>query len=279
MKLIVLMIAGSILLVPHDCFTLDLGEIGKTIEDLKGTGVLDTAGIDLDRISNYLDWESINISLVSDMVNTTETLGKTVTVDGTIFKQGMSNLRINVIGGFEFPGKEPIRLTDCFVLQRLLKKQAYIVFPLHNAYVKVDPDEVRQMLGQLIHKRDGKPKIVKKQVLEMEMIDGIECKKMHIIMILPNGTINDINVWLAESLKGFPIKIVANFKTPQGITGTSSTLFRNIEYKDPADELFSLPEDYVRYDNLVEVATEGKRGSRMETRRNQEKKRRYIRSQ
>ncbi len=98
-------------------------------------------------------------------------------------------------------------------------------------------------------------------------------------MALPNGTTNDINAWLAESLKGFPIKIVANFKTPQGITGTSSTMFRNIENKDPADELFSLPKDYVRYDNLIEVATEGKRGSRMETRKNQAKKGRYIRSQ
>jgi hypothetical protein len=273
MQQLSLFIIIAILLFPFTCSAVDLGDINKTLGDLGVTNALDAAGIDLNRIADCLDWETINISLVSDMVNTTELLGRTVTVDGKIYKKGISNLRVNLKSGIEVPGKESIRFSDCFILQELFKKKAYIVFPLRQAYVPVDPDEVRQMLGQLRKKRDGKPTIEKKEILGTEIVDGIECKKMHSIMTLPNGTRNDITAWLAESLKGFPLKIIARIKTPQGITGINTTLFSNIIKQEPEEELFSVPKDYVKYDNLVEVATEGKLGTHLGTGRKVREKR------
>jgi hypothetical protein len=34
-------------------------------------------------------------------------------------------------------------------------------------------------------------------------------------------------------MKGFPVKIVADFKTPQGIAGTNTTTFTNVEKTEP----------------------------------------------
>jgi hypothetical protein len=174
-----------------------------------------------------------------------------VTVDGKVYKKGISHLKVNLKSGLEVPGKHSIRLTDCFILHELFKKQAYIVFPLKKAYIKINPDDVREMLGQLRKKRGGKSKIEKKEDLGAETVDGIDCKKVHIIMTLANGTENDITAWLAQNLKGFPIKIVADFKTLRGISGTNVTAFSNIEKTDPEAELFSIPKDYVQYDNLI----------------------------
>lgn len=264
MKKIFFILGIAILLVPPDSLAVDLGQIGKTIEDMGAGKVLEAAGIDLGHIADYLDWETINISLVADMVNTTEALGKKVTVEGKVYKKGISHLRVNLKTGIEVPGKNAVKqLSDCFLLLHLLKKQAYIVFPLRKAYIKIDPDDVRDLLGNLKKNRDGKPKIEKKEDLGTETVDGIECKKVHIIMTLANGTKNDTTAWLAQNLKGFPIKIVAAFKMPRGISGTTVTAFSNIVKTDPEDELFSFPKDYVQYDNLVEVATAGKLGSHL----------------
>ena len=256
-------IAGiAMLLMPHDCLAVDLGQMGKTVETLGMKNVLNAAGIDLSRITDYLDWETINISLAADMANTTKVLGSTVTVDGKLYKKGLSNVRVDIKGGLEVPGKDSIRLTDCFILDALLEKQAYIVFPLKAAYVKIDPDDVLEMLGQFQKKRDGKAKIEKKEDLGSETVDGIDCKKVRILMTMANGTRNDITAWLAKELKGFPIKIAVDFKPLRGKPGSSVTTFSNIATTDPDAALFSIPEGYVQYDNLVHVATQGMRGTR-----------------
>ncbi len=98
----------------------------------------------------------------------------------------------------------------------------------------------------------------------METIDGQECKKIAALMKFPNNTKSNITAWLAQGMKGFPVKILADFKTPQGIAGTNTTTFTNIEKTDPDESLFAIPKDYVKYNNLVEVASEGKLGSRLE---------------
>jgi hypothetical protein len=262
MKKTALVLGIAVLLMPHDCLAVDLGQIGKTVETLGMKNALDAAGIDLSRITDYLDWETINISLAADMANTTTMMGKTVTVDGMLYKKGLSNVRIDLKSELEVPGKDSIRLTDCFILDELLEKQAYIVFPLKEAYVKIDPDDVLEMLGQFQKKRDGKAKIEKKEDLGSETVDGIDCKKVHIIMTMANGTQNDITAWLAKELKGFPIKIAVDFKPLRGKPGTSVTTFSNIATTDPDAALFSIPEGYVQYDNFVQVATHGKQRSR-----------------
>jgi hypothetical protein len=259
----IFIIAGiAMLLVPHESVAVDLGRIGKTVETLGGENVLDAAGIDLSRITDYLDWEAINLSLAADMANTTKMMGKTVNVDGKLYKKGLSTVRIDLTSELEVPGKDSIRLADCFILDELREKQAYIVFPRKEAYITIDPDDVLEMLGQWQKKRDGKAKIEKQEDLGSETVDGIDCKKVHILMTMANGTRNDITAWLAKELKGFPIKIAVDFKPLRGKPGTSVTTFSNIVTTDPEAALFSVPEGYVLYDNLVQVAAQGKRGAR-----------------
>lgn len=257
-----LVVCVAILFMPPAGLAVDLGRIGKTVETLGVENVLDAAGIDLSRITDYLDWETINISLSADMANTTIMMGKTVAVDGKIYKKGLSHVRVDVKGELEVPGKDSIRLVDCFILDEPLAKQAYIIFPLKEAYIKIDHDDVREMLGQWQKKRDGKAKIEKQEDLGSEAVDGIDCKKIHILMTMANGTKDDITAWLAKNLKGFPVKIAVDFKPLRGKPGTSITTFSNIETTEPEAALFSIPQGYTRYDNLVQVATQGKRGVR-----------------
>ncbi len=82
-------------------------------------------------------------------------------------------------------------------------------------------------------------------------------------MAFANRTRTDVTAWLAQNLKGFPIKTAANIKTLRGISGATVTTFSNIEKTEPEDDLFSIPKDYVKDDNLVEVATAGKFGSHL----------------
>ncbi|MCX5902752.1 MAG: hypothetical protein NTV89_04610, partial [Proteobacteria bacterium] len=71
MKIIIYYII-ALLVSPHLCSAFDLGEIGKTLEQAGVSDVLKSSGIDLGRITDYLNWEAINVSLVSDFTNKTE---------------------------------------------------------------------------------------------------------------------------------------------------------------------------------------------------------------
>ena len=254
----------ALLLTPHLCNALDLGEIGKTLEQAGVSDVLKSSGIDPGLITDYLNWETINVSLVSDFTNVTELKRGKAVIDGKLYKSGINSLRVDLKSGIEVPGKNALRLTDCYILYHILKEQAFVVFPRKDAYIKIDPDEARDLIGSLLINRDGKPKIEKKEDLGMETIEGQECKKFSALLKFPNGTKSNVTAWLAQSLKGFPVKILADFKTPQGIAGTNTTTFTNIEKTEPDEALFKIPKDYAKYDNLVEVATEGKMGSRLE---------------
>jgi hypothetical protein len=266
MKRIFSIIFILVLIFPARGLSIDLGEIGKTLEKAGAGNILESAGIDLNKITDYLNWETINVSLISDYSNITNIKGKKVLIDGKVYKSGLNAMRIDLKSGLEVPGKDTKRLTDCYVLYRLLKKQGYLVFPRRKAFIEIDPDEVHELLGALHKKRDGKPKIEKKEVLGMEAVDEYTCKKVYALMRLPNGTKNNITMWLAQDLKGFPVKIVADFLTPRGLTGTNTTLFTNIQKTEPNEALFVIPKDFIKYKNLVEVATKGKLGSHLKKR-------------
>jgi hypothetical protein len=81
----------------------------------------------------------------------------------SVYKKGFSNVRVDLKGGLEVPGKDSIRLTDCFILDELLEKQAYIVFPLKEAYVEIDPDDVLEMLGQWQKNVTGRQRLKKRK--------------------------------------------------------------------------------------------------------------------
>jgi hypothetical protein len=105
--------------------------------------------------------------------------------------------------------------------------------------------------------------VEKKESLGKEQMGGYLCEKVHILMTLPNGTKSDINAWLAEDLKGFPVKIVSHSTTPRGITAVNTTTFSNIEKKLPEKSLFVIPEDYIKCKNFIGLTTRGKLGKRL----------------
>jgi hypothetical protein len=131
--------------------------------------------------------------------------------------------------------------------------------------MELDSEKIREMLGDRMEKNKNKKSTVqKKEKLGTEGIDGRQCEKMHIVKTTGTGMKNDITTWLAKDLSGFPVKTLLQFELPRGQTGTSSILFSNIVKGEQEGSLFELPKEYEKYDNLVELATEGKMGSRME---------------
>ena len=139
----------ALLVSPPLCSALDLGDIGKTIEQAGVSDVLKSSGIDLGRITDYLNWETINVSLVSDFTNVTELKRGKAVIDGKVYKSGINSLRVDLKSGIEVPGKNAVRLTDCYVVYHILKKQAFVVFPRKDAYIKIDPDEARDLIGSV----------------------------------------------------------------------------------------------------------------------------------
>ena len=266
MKRFFFLIFISVYIIPPNCHSLDIGELGKTLEKAGVGNILETSGIDLDNFTDYLNWETLNVSFISDFQNITAIGKRKVLFDGKIYKNGINALRVDLKGGLEVLGKDGLRLADCHILYRMLKKKAYIVFPNREAFIEIDPDEVLETLGSIMKKKDGKPKIEKKEFLGQEIFDGHDCKKVFAALKFENGTRTNVTTWLAQGLKGLPVKIIADFTTKLGIAGSNATTFTNIRKTEPDEELFLIPKSFVKYKNLVEVATEGKLGSRIKKR-------------
>ena len=266
MKRFFFLIFISAYIIPPNCHSLDIGELGKTLERAGVGNILETSGIDLENFTDYLNWETLNVSFISDFNNITAIGERKVLFDGKIYKNGINALRVDLKGGLEVPGKNGLRLADCHILYRMLKKKAYIVFPNREAFIEIDPDEVLETLGSIMKKKDGKPKIEKKEFLGQEIFDGHDCKKVFAALKFENGTRTNVTTWLAQGLKGLPVKIIADFTTKLGIAGSNATTFTNIRKTEPDEELFVIPKSFIKYKNLVEVATEGKLGSRIKKR-------------
>ena len=266
MKIYFFLISILVFIIPPNCLSLDLGDLGKTLENAGVGSVLETSGIDLDKFTDYFNWETLNVSFISDFKNITAIGRRKALFDGKIYKNGIKALRLDLKGGLEVPGKDGLRLTDCHIIYRMLKKKAYLVFPNREAFIEVDPDEVREMLGSIMKKRDGKPKIEKKEFLGHELFDGQDCKKVFAALKFENGTRANVTTWLAQGLKGLPVKIIADFTPRRGISGRNTTTFTNIRKTEPDEERFTIPENFIKYKNLVEVATKGKLGSRLNKR-------------
>ena len=164
----------SVFIIPPNCLSLDIGELGKTLEKAGVGNILEKSGIDLDNFTDYLNWETLNVSFISDFNNITAIGRRKVLFDGRVYKNGINALRVDLKGGLEVPGKNGLRLADCHILYRILKKKAYIVFPNREAFIEVDPDEVLDMLGSIMKKEMVSQKSRKKSFLvrrySMDMI-------------------------------------------------------------------------------------------------------------
>ncbi|MBW1838864.1 MAG: DUF4412 domain-containing protein [Deltaproteobacteria bacterium] len=258
----------------YPCFAFELEELGEKLEQ---TGLKETleeaVGIKLDTVTNYLNWETINVSFIADMLSTTDAMGRKVQVDSKVYKKGITDIRIDVKGSIMTQkGKRPIELVDFYMLRYPLKKEAFIALPRRGTYMKLDPEKGRKMLADLQERLDDKKaKVEKKESLGKEQMGGYLCEKVHILMTLPNGTKSDINAWLAEDLKGFPVKIVSRSTTRRGITVDNTTTFNNIEKKVPAKSLFVIPEDYIKCKNIIGLTTRGTRGKGINKREGKKK--------
>ncbi|MCP4717401.1 MAG: hypothetical protein GY868_19945 [Deltaproteobacteria bacterium] len=120
---------------------------------------------------------------------------------------------------------------------------------------------------------DKKSTIEKKELVGTEELDGYVCDKLHVVMTLANGTKTDTLAWLAKTLSNFPIKIVVNYETPQGMKGSNITRFSNITRAVPREDLFKLPKDYTRYETLLELATGGRLGKKLRERQERRRQR------
>ena len=269
-KLVLLLIIFFSL--PSFCFAFDFKELKEKLEPLVSETVLEKTGIDLENVTGYLDWESINLSFTADMVNTTETLGSEVKVFSKVYKKGLTNIRADLKSDILIPGgKTPIKISKGYLLQFPLKRKSYLVLPKHKGYLKLDPEKGRELFGQLKEGLGDNPgKIDKKERLGTEEINGYLCDKVHIMMTPENGIKTDITAWLAQTLKGFPLKIIARLETPQGIKAINTTVFTNLKKMEPEADLFEIPDGYVRYKTFLELVTEGKLGSKI--RESQERK-------
>ena len=270
MKKIVLTMFCLLFCVQSICLAIDLEDVDDMLGQLGIKDAIEsTVGIDIDKVTNYLDWDAINISVQADMTNTTETQEREFQVGSTIYKSGITKIRIDINDGLEIPGKFPSDAFDnLYILRYLITKKAYMVSPSKKTYMELEPGKGREMLGELKERFDFKlAKIKEKEKLGTEDINGYLCDKVHVIMVSNNGTENDIMAWLALDLKNFPIQIISNFKTNDGKNGTNTTIFSNIKEMIPDESLFEIPEGYVECDNKVELLSGGKFGSKLKKKR------------
>ena len=181
--------------LPISSQALDLKDIEDKLEqsDLKET-LQETLGIKPDSATDFLNWDSMKLSLEADMKNTTNTMGTEIFVDSKVYKRWAVKIRTDVKGGIKVPqGQSSIALTNFYMLRFPLKEEAFIVLPAKKSYMELDPEKAREMLGELKEKFEDKSVTIEKQEqLGKETIDGHPCNKFHVIMTLPDGTHNDV---------------------------------------------------------------------------------------
>ncbi|MBN2106189.1 MAG: hypothetical protein JW832_02105 [Deltaproteobacteria bacterium] len=254
----------------HASATAGIEKLNETLDALGIEDMLPQSGIDFGRAADYLNWEQLNVSLKANMTSSTNMFGKTVRVDSVVYKKGLTGIRIDIMGGLQVQeNAKTLSLVNCYLLEYPLKDKAFIVFPRKKGYMELAPEKIREMLGDRLEKSGKKKSTVQKKERQgTEEIDGRQCEKMHIVTVSGKGMKNDITTWLAKDLAGFPVKTLLQFELQRGQTGAGSIIFSTIVKGEQEEPLFELPREYEKYDNLVELATEGRRGSRLEKSKN-----------
>jgi hypothetical protein len=114
----------------------------------------------------------------------------------------------------------------------------HMVFPSARAAVNLAlPAEERDAMQKL-------PQLERK-VLGEEKVDNHPCRKEQVTLTTPGGRKTEVTVWLATDLKDFPIQI----QTTEG-GDTVIVRYRNVQFREPAAELFEPPADYTAYASM-----------------------------
>jgi hypothetical protein len=86
-----------------------------------------------------------------------------------------------------------------------------------------------------------------------EVVDGHSCKVENVVVTTADGKTTQSKVWLAEDLKGAPVKIESQTEHGKVVAG-----YRDIVLGTPDAELFKPPSKCVPYDKMYTVAPPGK---------------------
>jgi hypothetical protein len=86
-----------------------------------------------------------------------------------------------------------------------------------------------------------------------EVVDGHSCKVENVVVTTADGKTTQSKVWLAEDLKGAPVKIESQTEHGRVVAG-----YRDIVLGTPDAELFKPPSKCVPYDKMYQVAPPGK---------------------
>ncbi|MCP4717722.1 MAG: hypothetical protein GY868_21570 [Deltaproteobacteria bacterium] len=224
-----------------------------------------------DNILQYLNWEEQPDSFTAEMATTTVTEKKTVSAVSKVSKKGVALLRIDMEPKMlkAMVRQRGGQMGDFYLLRHKEEQNSYIVFPAKSGYLERNTAQsevmMQQLAGQL--KKSFQQKSTNIQKLEMqgtETVEGVKCDKVHLVMPLKNGITNEITSWLAKDHKHFPMKTVVISTMPNGKTIKNTTQFRNVKKTKLDNSLFEIPEDYTRYDNMVQLMTGGQYGDKLE---------------
>ncbi|MFC1591446.1 hypothetical protein ACFL43_02860 [Thermodesulfobacteriota bacterium] len=239
------------------------------------------APITQEEIMDYLNWQTLTESFTADLTSTLQGPARTVTRNSKIYKRGTTLLRIDTEPSMlkALPKKPEKPLGDLVVIRNLDTKKAYLVFPERKAYVEASTEQLKhlmeQVAGQLQQKVDPKqPNLKNCEQLGSERLEGVKCDKVHCRAKLKNGGESDITAWLMPDYNNFPMKTVIKTTMPNGVLTTHTSKFHNIKRVPPSKKKFAVSADYKKYPNLVQLATEGKGGQRMQERKKRMKQRR-----
>ena len=220
-------------------------------------------------ILKLLNWEKAEMSFTSNLVTETITAQKTIKRNSKIYKRGSSLLRVDtepaMLKAF---GQADQQTGNFYMIRNADTKTAHMVFPKKKAYIVANTDDIKKIMGELgkqfEDKTNNKHKIKGFEKLGKKTLEGIECEKVHTLTQDQKGISYDITAWLAHEFNNFPVKTLVITTMPGGQQVTNSTYFQNIKKKTPEKSLFKVPSEYKKYNNLVQLRTDGQAGAGIE---------------
>lgn len=97
--------------------------------------------------------------------------------------------------------------------------------------------------------------------LGTEAVDGVACSKRRVVMNQA-GVRSEMTVWLSPKLKNMPVKMVASADVPMqpgqpSMPMQTTILFKNYDFSAPSPALFSIPADYAKINDMMEILMDG----------------------
>lgn len=161
------------------------------------------------------------------------------------FDEGKSRFEMDmseITGGAMSPqaaaAMKSVGMDKTVVISRPDKKVAYQIYPGMHAYIETKLPEKEALAPA----SDFKLEITE---LGKETLDGRPCVKNRAMVTDKEGIKHESTVWNATTLTNFPVKI----EQTEGAT-TTTMVFKEVALSKPAAELFEVPSNLTKYENL-----------------------------